>query len=57
MSVGRRKKTLDWVKRETELISLLEKYRSKTNDFDCVVPVSGGKDGLKWTPSQGQFFS
>jgi N-acetyl sugar amidotransferase len=39
------KKTLDWDKRETELINLLEKYRSETNDFDCVVPVSGGKDG------------
>ena len=24
---------------------MLEKYRSKNNEFDCVVPVSGGKDG------------
>lgn len=39
------KKTFDWTKREEELQSLLDKYRSKNGDFDCVVPVSGGKDG------------
>jgi N-acetyl sugar amidotransferase len=39
------KKSFDWEKREKELIDLLEKYRSKNNEFDCVVPVSGGKDG------------
>jgi len=39
------KKTFNWEKREKELINLLEKYRSKNNEFDCVVPVSGGKDG------------
>ena len=39
------KKTFDWKKREEELLILLEKYRSKSNEFDCVVPVSGGKDG------------
>lgn len=39
------KKTFDWSKRENELKSLLNKYRSKSSNFDCVVPVSGGKDG------------
>ena len=39
------KKTIDWKKRENELLALLDKYRSKSNFFDCVVPVSGGKDG------------
>lgn len=39
------KKTLDWKARESELLALLEKYRSKTGSFDCIVPVSGGKDG------------
>jgi len=39
------KETFDWSKREKELLSLLDKYRSKGNEFDCVVPVSGGKDG------------
>jgi len=39
------KKTFDWSKREEELVELLNKYRSSTGNFDCVVPVSGGKDG------------
>jgi len=39
------KKTIDWRKRERELIDLLDKFRSKSGGFDCVVPCSGGKDG------------
>lgn len=39
------KKTFDWSKREEELINLFSKYKSENNEFDCVVPVSGGKDG------------
>ena len=39
------KKTLDWTKREKELKSLLERNRSENGGFDCLVPVSGGKDG------------
>ena len=39
------KKSFDWSSREKELQKLLNKYRSKTCGFDCVVPVSGGKDG------------
>ena len=39
------KKIMDWEPREKELINLLDKYRSKDNSFDCLVPVSGGKDG------------
>ena len=39
------KKTLDWSNREDKLKSLLNKYKSTNGDFDCVVPVSGGKDG------------
>ena len=40
-----RKKKLDWVLREKSLINLLKKHKSKNNPFDCVVAVSGGKDG------------
>jgi len=40
-----KKKTLDWKSRELELILLLDKYRSTSGNFDCIVPVSGGKDG------------
>ena len=39
------KKTVDWDARQNELKDILEKYRSKTGGFDCIVPVSGGKDG------------
>jgi N-acetyl sugar amidotransferase len=39
------KKTLDWSGRKEELLKLLDRHRSKTGGFDCIVPVSGGKDG------------
>jgi N-acetyl sugar amidotransferase len=40
------KKELDWSPRQDELSDLLDKYRSSNGSgFDCVVPVSGGKDG------------
>ena len=39
------KKTMDWSARQHELKELLEKNRSKNGSFDCIVPVSGGKDG------------
>ena len=38
------KKTLDWTARENELRQLLQKHAGKSN-FDCLVTVSGGKDG------------
>lgn len=39
------KKTLDWAKREQELMDLLDRHRRNDGRFDCIVPVSGGKDG------------
>ncbi len=39
------KKMMDWSPRQKELEELLTKYKSKTGNFDCIVPVSGGKDG------------
>jgi len=39
------KKTMDWTPREKELEELLDQHRSNTGNFDCIVPVSGGKDG------------
>ena len=38
------KKSLDWNSRHVELQALLESVKSKST-FNCVVPVSGGKDG------------
>ena len=40
-----RKKSLDWSIRERELESLINKHRKGSGGFDCLVPVSGGKDG------------
>lgn len=40
-----KRKEIDWGKRKKDLFSILEKYRSKNNsNWDCIVPVSGGKD-------------
>lgn len=39
------KKNMDWSNRQFELQSLINKYKSKSGSFDCIVPVSGGKDG------------
>ena len=39
------KKTLDWDRRHQELEQLLDRYRRQDGRFDCLVPVSGGKDG------------
>jgi N-acetyl sugar amidotransferase len=39
------KKTVDWKARQDELRELLAWSKSKSHSFDCIVPVSGGKDG------------
>ena len=41
----KKKKSFDWLSREKKLKDLLNKYKSKNGNFDCLVPVSGGKDG------------
>ena len=38
------KKSIDWEKREKELIKLLDKHKKNSNAYDVVVPGSGGKD-------------
>ena len=40
-----RKESLNWGTREKQLRELLDKHRSSRGEFDCIVPVSGGKDG------------
>lgn len=36
---------VDWSARQTELLKILEKYRRpEGSNWDCIVPVSGGKD-------------
>ena len=39
------KMTLDWETRKKQLEKLLDKHRRNDGQFDCLVPVSGGKDG------------
>jgi len=38
------KDTISWRQREEELLQLLDKYRSKDGNYDCIIPGSGGKD-------------
>src|SRR5262245_14726574 len=39
------RKEVDCEQRKRELIAIVEKYRSKKrSNWDCIVPVSGGKD-------------
>jgi N-acetyl sugar amidotransferase len=41
----RKHKEIDWVKRKKEFEKVLEKYRKKDGSWwDCIIPVSGGKD-------------
>ena len=41
-----KKKTIDWEKREQELIALCNKFRRNDGHYDCLVPGSGGKDSF-----------
>ncbi|MBY0518473.1 MAG: N-acetyl sugar amidotransferase [Bacteriovoracaceae bacterium] len=38
------KKKIDWTARGSLLKEICDKYRSQNGNFDCIVPVSGGKD-------------
>lgn len=38
------RKHVDWDKRRKELESTLDRYRRNGSHWDCIVPVSGGKD-------------
>lgn len=39
------KQKIDWADRREELAEILEEYRSKDgSNYDCLIPVSGGKD-------------
>jgi len=38
------KNSINWERREEELLKLLDQHRSKDGSYDCIVPGSGGKD-------------
>ena len=35
---------VDWEARSRELVTILDRYRSDGSNYDCLIPVSGGKD-------------
>jgi N-acetyl sugar amidotransferase len=40
-----RRKQVDWAQRKRELLAVVERFRRPSGDnYDCIVPVSGGKD-------------
>ncbi|UCB56931.1 MAG: N-acetyl sugar amidotransferase [Candidatus Omnitrophota bacterium] len=39
-----RRKTINWGQRKEELKKLCDKYRRQDGYYDCIIPVSGGKD-------------
>ena len=39
-----KRKEVDWSQRKSELLEVLAKYRKHGENWDCIVPVSGGKD-------------
>jgi len=41
-----RKKEIDWSARDREFREILDRYRSPTGWYDCIIPVSGGKDSV-----------
>ena len=43
------RKKIDWDKRKKDLHKIVKKFKSKSNDYDCIVPVSGGKDSTYQT--------
>ncbi|MBU1255444.1 N-acetyl sugar amidotransferase [Patescibacteria group bacterium] len=40
----KKRKIIDWGGREKELENLCDKYRRDDGYYDCIIPVSGGKD-------------
>lgn len=40
------KRQIDWRRRESELLQLLDRHRRSDGSWDCIVPGSGGKDSV-----------
>ncbi len=41
-----RKKTINWADRAEQFQEILKKYRGDGSKYDCIIPVSGGKDSI-----------
>jgi N-acetyl sugar amidotransferase len=35
---------IDWSERESQFLEILQRYRGDGSHYDCIIPVSGGKD-------------
>ena len=46
---------IDWEEKENELIKLCDSFRSKSGNYDCIIPVSGGKDSTFQTLKMLEF--
>lgn len=44
LSATRKHKETDWAQRRKEFEVILDRYRTDGSQYDCVIPVSGGKD-------------
>ena len=43
--VGLEKKNIDWDQRKSMLLKIIKEYKiDKSSKYDCIIPVSGGKD-------------
>tara|TARA_Y100000034_G_scaffold103139_1_gene128461 strand:- start:2564 stop:3790 length:1227 start_codon:yes stop_codon:yes gene_type:complete len=42
--VDEEKKAIDWNKRFEELKEVLKEYKTDGSNYDCIIPISGGKD-------------
>jgi len=42
--IAAQKESIDWDKREKQLLKLFDKYRKNDGSYDCIVPGNGGKD-------------
>jgi len=38
------RKNINWDERKNEFKNIISEFKNKNNDYDCVIPVSGGKD-------------
>ena len=46
ISVKEKHEEIDWAAREKEFEEILSKYRGDGSTYDCIIPVSGGKDSV-----------
>ncbi len=44
ISNDRKVSEIDWEAREKDLLTILDRYRRSDGYYDCIIPVSGGKD-------------